>query len=161
MYLADLELPNQEYIVDLKSVLDQALRILQAMIDIASNNGWLSCTIRIVLLIQMLIQGQWFYQSDLLCIPQISQGALEPLREEISKTAKLRECNACTLAGMRYASLKHEHALESAIINVFGTRTAGDIMRIVKGVPWIKFDLSVVHIETGKKVIFNDFQLLF
>lgn len=29
MYLSDYELPNQEYIVDLKSVLDQALRILQ------------------------------------------------------------------------------------------------------------------------------------
>lgn len=29
MYLNDLELPNQEYTVDLKSVLDQALRILQ------------------------------------------------------------------------------------------------------------------------------------
>lgn len=33
MYLNDLELPNQEYIVDLKSVLDQALRILQVSVD--------------------------------------------------------------------------------------------------------------------------------
>lgn len=32
MYLSDLELPNQEYIVDLKSVLDQSLRILQVRI---------------------------------------------------------------------------------------------------------------------------------
>lgn len=31
MYLSDLELPNQEYIVDCKSVLDQALRILQVI----------------------------------------------------------------------------------------------------------------------------------
>lgn len=28
-YLGDVELPNQEYVVDLKSILDQALRILQ------------------------------------------------------------------------------------------------------------------------------------
>lgn len=29
MYINNMDLPNQEYIVDLKSVLDQALRILQ------------------------------------------------------------------------------------------------------------------------------------
>lgn len=28
-YLSDLEMPNQEYIVDAKTVFDQALRILQ------------------------------------------------------------------------------------------------------------------------------------
>lgn len=39
MYLADLELPNQEYIVDLKSVLDQALRILQVNIAIKMINN--------------------------------------------------------------------------------------------------------------------------
>lgn len=38
MYLSDLELPNQEYIVDLKSVLDQALRILQ--VSFCSSTYW-------------------------------------------------------------------------------------------------------------------------
>ena len=37
-----LELPMADYATDTKSVLDQAIRILQAIIDVAADAGWLA-----------------------------------------------------------------------------------------------------------------------
>ncbi|EFJ17506.1 hypothetical protein SELMODRAFT_420891 [Selaginella moellendorffii] len=52
-----LELPISDYVTDTKSVLDQSIRILQAMVDAAANGGWLRTTIRTVQLLQMIMQA--------------------------------------------------------------------------------------------------------
>lgn len=172
MYLSDIELPNQEYIVDLKSVLDQAIRILQvklwkcnssiilqqnifffqAMIDITSNNGWLSCTIRIINIMQMLTQGHWLHESNILSIPHIKKPTLLALKHEISNTEKLRSCNALTIAGIKYASLKYAQVLETALINVYGMRIGVDIMKSIKMIPWIEMNFAVIHVESRNKI---------
>jgi activating signal cointegrator complex subunit 3 len=41
------ELPISDYVTDTKSVLDQAVRILQAMVDVAADRGWLSTTLQV------------------------------------------------------------------------------------------------------------------
>lgn len=52
-------LPCTDYRTDTKSVLDQAIRILQAMIDLAADAGWLATTLRAQTLLQMVIQARW------------------------------------------------------------------------------------------------------
>ncbi|KAE9467176.1 hypothetical protein C3L33_00910, partial [Rhododendron williamsianum] len=59
-HFSQLELPITDYVTDLKSVLDQSIRIIQAMIDICANSGWLSSTITSMHLLQMVMQGLWF-----------------------------------------------------------------------------------------------------
>ena len=51
-----------DYYTDLKSVLDQAIRVLQAMIDIAAESGWLATTLQLQNLLQMIVQGKWVNQ---------------------------------------------------------------------------------------------------
>lgn len=63
-HFSQLELPISDYITDLKSVLDQSIRIIQAMIDICANSGWLSSTLTCMHLLQMVMQGLW-YGKDL------------------------------------------------------------------------------------------------
>lgn len=55
-HFSQLELPITDYVTDLKSVLDQSIRIIQAMIDICANSGWLSSTITSMHLLQMVMQ---------------------------------------------------------------------------------------------------------
>lgn len=55
-HFSQLELPISDYITDLKSVLDQSIRIIQAMIDICANSGWLSTSITCMHLLQMIMQ---------------------------------------------------------------------------------------------------------
>jgi hypothetical protein len=56
------ELPISDYITDLKSVLDQSIRIIQAMIDICANSGWLESALTCMHLLQMIIQVNFVVQ---------------------------------------------------------------------------------------------------
>ncbi|XP_048349860.1 activating signal cointegrator 1 complex subunit 3 [Sphaerodactylus townsendi] len=64
-------LPCPDYVTDTKTVLDQSIRICQAMLDVAANQGWLVSALNISSLIQMLIQGRWKHESTLLTIPNM------------------------------------------------------------------------------------------
>ena len=50
-------LPCTDYLTDTKSVLDQSIRILQALLDCVADRGWLNFSLRIMQLIQMIVQG--------------------------------------------------------------------------------------------------------
>jgi activating signal cointegrator complex subunit 3 len=68
-HFAGLALPISDYITDTKSVLDQAVRILQAMVDVAADGGWLKTTLNCMHLMQMVMQARWFTDSTLLTLP--------------------------------------------------------------------------------------------
>ncbi|KAK6061588.1 Sec63 domain protein [Cooperia oncophora] len=60
-----------DYRTDMKSVLDQCVRILQAMRDVCQLNGWLSTALRITILQQMCHTGRWHDDHPLLCLPHL------------------------------------------------------------------------------------------
>ena len=64
-------LPSTDYLTDTKSVLDQAIRILQAMLDVAADSGWLVTVLRIIQVIQMVVQGRWIHDNTLLTLPHL------------------------------------------------------------------------------------------
>ncbi|CAG5136754.1 unnamed protein product, partial [Candidula unifasciata] len=70
-YFCRLPLPSSDYHTDTKSVLDQAIRILQAMLDVSADQGWLVTSLNVIVLIQMVVQGQWWYDSSLLQLPHV------------------------------------------------------------------------------------------
>ncbi|TGZ63845.1 hypothetical protein CRM22_006690 [Opisthorchis felineus] len=67
------ELPVADYVTDTRSVLDQASRILQAMLDACAQCGWLMSSLNCLLLMQMVTQGIWVEDvgSSLLQLPGI------------------------------------------------------------------------------------------
>lgn len=79
-HFSRLELPISDYVTDLKSVLDQSIRIIQAMIDISANSGWLSSTLTCMHLLQMVMQGLWFERdSSLWMLPCMNSDLLSHL----------------------------------------------------------------------------------
>ena len=62
-------LPISDYVTDQKSVLDQAIRILQAMVDVSADGGWLFTTLKCMELMQMVVQAQWLDQSSFFQLP--------------------------------------------------------------------------------------------
>ncbi|KRX49093.1 Activating signal cointegrator 1 complex subunit 3 [Trichinella murrelli] len=70
-HLQRLELPNVDYETDLKSVLDQSIRILQAMVDISAERGWLATTLRVIGLMQMIVQARWITNPPLSTLPHV------------------------------------------------------------------------------------------
>ena len=47
----------------------QAIRVLQAMLDIVADEGWLTAAVQIVLLLQMIVQARWINENSLLTLP--------------------------------------------------------------------------------------------
>ena len=61
-----LAAPISDYVTDTKSVLDQSLRILQAMTDVSADAGWLDTALVTMMLVQSLMQV-----SSVLFVPDV------------------------------------------------------------------------------------------
>ena len=66
---------------DLKSVLDQSIRILQCMIEIAGEEAQLQSAMHCILLLQCLIQGTHPFQSSLAVLPNLKPPHIKRLCE--------------------------------------------------------------------------------
>lgn len=75
------QLPCSDYSTDTKTVLDNTIRICQAMLDVAANEGWLVTAISICNLVQMIVQGRWLHDSSLLTLPHVEQQHLYLFRK--------------------------------------------------------------------------------
>eukprot|EP00041_Stephanoeca_diplocostata_P037705 m.1438324 g.1438324 ORF g.1438324 m.1438324 type:complete len:285 (+) comp25090_c1_seq3:6103-6957(+) len=78
-----LQLPIADYLTDTKSVLDQCVRVLQAMVDLAADEGWLTTALGVMHVVQMLIQARWHTDSTLLTLPHITAPAVDALRARL------------------------------------------------------------------------------
>lgn len=52
-HMGRLPLPVSDYVTDTRSVLDNSLRILQAMLDVAADAGWLVTVLNTINLVQV------------------------------------------------------------------------------------------------------------
>ena len=104
-HFSRLTLPCSDYYTDLKSVLDQTIRILQvksqkkilkvhaflviwksntflqAMIDVSAESGWLTSTLRIMNVMQMVVQARWIHDSPFLMLPRVEPHMLHLFRK--------------------------------------------------------------------------------
>jgi activating signal cointegrator complex subunit 3 len=62
-------LPISDYATDLKSVLDQALRVLHAMVDTAAEKALAGAALQAMRLTQMVVQGAWAGAPSLRQLP--------------------------------------------------------------------------------------------
>lgn len=52
-HLGRVALPIADYLTDTRGVLDNSIRLLQAMIDVAADRGWLQVTLALIRMIQV------------------------------------------------------------------------------------------------------------
>ncbi|ODQ58963.1 hypothetical protein WICANDRAFT_55261 [Wickerhamomyces anomalus NRRL Y-366-8] len=70
-FMSRVDLPIADYSQDTVSVLDQALRILQAYIDVASELGYLNTVLMFIKIMQCVKQGCWFDDDPVSALPGI------------------------------------------------------------------------------------------
>ena len=71
-HLCRMEMPISDYRTDLKTVLDNCIRILLFMADIAKEKNILDTLLNILNFIQMIMQGVWMDDCSLMCLPGIN-----------------------------------------------------------------------------------------
>ncbi|KAF9306760.1 hypothetical protein BGZ74_003618 [Mortierella antarctica] len=77
-YFERMKLPVADYITDTVSVLDQSVRVLQAMIDITAEKGMLGPCLSVMNILQSVKQARWSDES-LLTLPRVEKYMLEIL----------------------------------------------------------------------------------
>jgi activating signal cointegrator complex subunit 3 len=65
-------LPSSDFVTDAKGALDNAVRVLQAMIDVAADAGWLAVSLRLMNMQQALMQGRRASDPSLCVLPGVS-----------------------------------------------------------------------------------------
>ncbi len=64
-------LPCSDYVTDTKSVLDQALRVLHAMVDVSADKGFLSTSMGVMQMMQCVKQARWITDSPFMQLPHV------------------------------------------------------------------------------------------
>lgn len=136
-HMSRLPLPCVDYLTDTKSVLDQAIRILQAMLDICGCAGWLAAALQVQVLMQMVTQARWHTDNSLLTLPHINSDSLYCFKHRGSSIQCLPEL--VHIIGGKYeklAEMLRQELEEIQIENVFKTLQQLPILNVnitVKG----------------------------
>ncbi|XP_057975610.1 DExH-box ATP-dependent RNA helicase DExH12 [Malania oleifera] len=77
---------GQNLASDQREVLFSASRLLQAMVDVISSNGWLSLALLAMELSQMVTQGMWERDSMLLQLPHFTKELAKKCQENPGKS---------------------------------------------------------------------------
>lgn len=85
-FMSRVDLPIADYAQDTVSVLDQALRILQAYIDVASELGYFQAVLTLVKLMQCIKQRLWYDEDPVAALPGLSVQTLWKLSRIDLKT---------------------------------------------------------------------------
>lgn len=91
-HMSRIELPISDYVGDQTSVLDQAIRIIQAGIDVYTELGFLSTCRQMITLLQCIKCARWPSDHALSCMPGIEpQGVLDGMPESLQAFAELSQ----------------------------------------------------------------------
>lgn len=151
-HLSRAMLPCPDYDTDTKTVLDQALRVCQAMLDVAASQGWLVTALNITHLVQMVIQGRWLTDSSLLTIPNIEQHHLHlfrkwkpPLKGPHAKCRTSIEC----LPELIHACEGKDYVFSSMVENELQSAKAKQAWNFLSRLPVINVGISVKGSSDG------------
>eukprot|EP00094_Tigriopus_californicus_P013560 TCALIF_13117-PA protein Name:"Similar to ascc3 Activating signal cointegrator 1 complex subunit 3 (Gallus gallus)" AED:0.06 eAED:0.06 QI:112/0.94/0.95/1/0.78/0.75/20/319/2227 len=141
-------LPIQDYHTDTKSVMDQAIRILQAMIDVVADLGWLKTTLQIQVLLQMVIQGRWHTDSSLMCLPNVDS-------HEASLFARIKNDHSSPIQSLPEIlhSLGDRESVASVLRSDLCESEISDIFQAIDQFPQMHPRLSICSIGGTKHII--------
>ncbi|KAI0177873.1 Sec63 Brl domain-containing protein [Pestalotiopsis sp. NC0098] len=71
-HMARIDLPITDYVGDQTSVLDQAIRIIQASIDVLTELGYLSSCLEMIKLLQCIKSARWAHDNPLAILPGVN-----------------------------------------------------------------------------------------
>ena len=139
-HFSRLPLPIRDYLTDSKLVLDSSMRIIHALIDLSVELGNLSTTIKLMYIMQMIVQGVWIDDSGLRNLPHLNNLDIEKLMkhgftylcEIIENKIKFRDI----FKGKDFAHLKKKERK--------------DIMGEINYLPNIEMNISVVEFDSEK-----------
>ncbi|KAI0890458.1 Sec63-domain-containing protein [Annulohypoxylon maeteangense] len=88
-HMARIDLPITDYVGDQTSVLDQAIRIIQASIDVLTELGYLSSCLEMIKLLQCIKSARWPQDAPLSILPGTNPDSLKDNQTTLQKLSAL------------------------------------------------------------------------
>ncbi|ETS83852.1 helicase mug81 [Pestalotiopsis fici W106-1] len=89
-HMARIDLPITDYVGDQTSVLDQAIRIIQASIDVLTELGYLSSCLEMIKLLQCIKSARWPHDNALSILPGVGPDETKDTTS-LQKVSKLKK----------------------------------------------------------------------
>ncbi|CAG8452307.1 15922_t:CDS:10, partial [Dentiscutata erythropus] len=137
-HFARIKLPIADYVTDTLSVLDQAIRISQAMIDISVERKTLATCLNIMTLVQCIKQARWPDESSLLTLPGIASQMIGSLSHKGRTIACIGELT----------DLSEEELIELFRSVNLSESEVQKICKIISNIPSIEISC---HIDTNNE----------
>jgi hypothetical protein len=125
---------STDYHSDKISVLDQSIRVIQAMIDFSVHEGFLKTTLGVIKLLQCTKQAMWDNQSTLLMLPHLKAKDLQSLKLNNKSISNVSE-----LFSLEHRQLKNTFGKLSSLSN----SQLSDIVNAVKNLPYITLEFEI------------------
>ncbi|EDO46714.1 predicted protein [Nematostella vectensis] len=135
-HFSRLALPSSDYFTDQKSVLDQAIRILQAMIDVAADEGWLATALRIMHVGQMVVQARWLHDCSLLTLPGIQAQHLSGFRRPNGDQIQ-------SLPELVHAVSARKSILDNALRGMVSSQEIEQIHSVLRRLPMLALSIKL------------------
>lgn len=133
-HLGRVPLPISDYVTDTRSVLDNSLRIIQAMVDVCADAGWLDTTLAAMRLVQGLMRGRWHDEDALMQLPGVETGASVDQIKEIAGVESMMEL------------LERHRSNASSVMSILevvaGTRGAKEARSVLDRLPGMQLTIE-------------------
>ncbi|EDW23748.1 GL23759 [Drosophila persimilis] len=131
-------LPNSDYLTDTKSALDNATRVMQAMVDYTAERGWLSTTLVVQQLMQSVIQARWFDASEFLTLPNVNEDNVDAFLNITHA-----EHDYLTLPVLKELCRKEYAVLAAPLRDAFEEHEIEQMYKVIQDLPEIALKISV------------------
>lgn len=111
-YMEHIDLPIVDYVQDTVSVLDQALRILQALVEVASELGYLSVVLQYIEIMQCLKQRLWFDENPVCALVDGPNSVPENVQVTLSQLGEMKQSSISKLANDLFANIGNTAAAQ-------------------------------------------------
>lgn len=95
-HMSRIELPITDYVGDQTSVLDQAIRIIQASIDVLTEKGYLSSCLQMISLLQCIKCARWPTDAPMSILPSVDADSKD--KTALAKISALNHAQVGQLA---------------------------------------------------------------
>ena len=111
-----------DLMLDQKKLLEESLRLLQAMVDVLSTQSWLNPALAAMELSQMITQGMWDKDSQLLQLPHVDAEVVERAKakevESVFDLMELEDADRDSILQMSNAQLSQVAAVCNSYPNI-------------------------------------------
>lgn len=119
------------------------------MVDVTANGGWLSCTLKIIIVMQMIIQGRWLNTSDLLGLPHMNETVLSHVQNSLR--SEIPQHGTFNLMALKVLNNKMGSVVQTSLKKVLTDEQTKHIRNVLNGLPLIAMEAVITEMNTGQK----------